>query len=145
MSFFTLHFKFWRYFLWKFVKYNHQIFYFLCFYFINFYISRYFSRFSSQIFLFKRILSTPPTPPPLPHLHLNGQNPLSMKKVFCRCFLTNLFFETQTNLNSSSSNSNSFYILRSHTIADKCILVKDLRVNFFNSVSSSPPSFLSQL
>ena len=67
-----------------------------------------------------------------------------MKKVFCRCFLTNLFFETQTNLNSSSSNSNSFYILRSNTIADKCTLVKDLRVNFFNSVSSSPSSFLSQ-
>ena len=89
-----------------------------------------------------KIQSIPPIP--LRHPHLNGQNPLSMKKVFCRCFLTNLFFETQTNLNSSSSNSNSFYILRSNTIADKCTLVKDLRVNFFNSVSSSPPSFLSQ-
>ena len=97
-------------------------------------------------FSFLNVFSQPLPPlPPLPHPHLNGQNPLSMKKVFCRCFLTNLFFETQTNLNSSSSNSNSFYILRSHTIADECTLVKDLRVNIFNSVSSSPPSFLSQL
>ena len=30
-TFFKLYFKFWRYFLWKFTRYNHQIFYFFLF------------------------------------------------------------------------------------------------------------------
>ena len=57
--------------------------------------------------------------------------------------LTNLFLEPQTKLNSS--NHNNFYILTSNTITDKCTLVKDLRVNFFNRVFFSPlAGFLSE-
>ena len=57
--------------------------------------------------------------------------------------LTNLFFEPQTKLNFSSSNPNNFYILTSHTIADKCTLVKYLRVTIYRAFSY-PPGFLSQ-
>ena len=67
--------------------------------FISFYISRYhFSqnfrnsfriirkkRFSSQIFFYNGFTQTPPPPT---HTHpLNGQNPLSVTNVFCRCSL----------------------------------------------------------
>ena len=76
------------------------------FVFISFYISRYhFSQIwrtsfdniwkkmlSSWIFLFKGFAQTshrptPPNPPTPPHppYSLNGQNPLSVTKVFCRC------------------------------------------------------------
>ena len=37
------------------------------------------------------------------------------------------FFEPETNLNFSSSNSNSFLIITFNTITDKCNLVRDLR------------------
>ena len=65
-AFSTLYFKFWRYFLQKFVQYSHELDLLILVVFINFYISRYHSseifrtsfnitlkkRFSSQIFLF---------------------------------------------------------------------------------------------
>ena len=91
---FALYFKFRRYFLQKFVRYNHQIFYFFLFY-ISFYISRY--PFQKDIFLkfyrtsfnitwkkyfchefpFQQIHSNLPP--------FNSQNLLSMTKVFYRC------------------------------------------------------------
>ena len=99
---FALHFKFWKYFLWKFVRYIHQIFYFLLFY-ISFYILRYHqisfcTKFLTLIqyflkkdfrhkFFFFNGFTNPPITDPLNPL-INSQNPLNMTKVFCRCFLT---------------------------------------------------------
>ena len=71
-------------------KISHQIFYFLLFY-VSFYISRYnFSQIirTSFIVIWKKDSLKPPHP-------LNGQNPLSVTKVFCRCSLIVLFFRTR--------------------------------------------------
>ena len=61
---------------------------------------------------------------------LNEQNLLSVTKIICpqslRRSLTNLAFETQTKLNFSFYNPNSFYIITSSTITDKFTLVRDL-------------------
>ena len=41
--------------------------------------------------------------------------------------LQTYFFEPQTKLNFSSSNTKNFYVLTSKTITDKCNVAKDLR------------------
>ena len=98
LTYFALYFKFWRYFLWSFISYKQQLFYFLCCFTLVCIISRYHSSFFIFFFTssFHRFLSNfrqihlthPPLPPalppptlPLPHL-INGQNLLSMTKFF---------------------------------------------------------------
>ena len=90
---FTLYFKFQRYFLWKDTRCSYQFFCFLLFY-ISFYITRYhflqlfrilFSMIWKKIFapnlLF--LMDSPKT--------LNGQNPLSVMKIFCQYIFPNTF------------------------------------------------------
>ena len=80
-------------------KISHQIFYFLLFY-VSFYTSRHhFSQIirtsftiiwkKKKIFLANFPFSTDSLKPLHP---LNGQNPLSVTKVFCRCSLMAFFF-----------------------------------------------------
>ena len=64
-------------------------------------------------------------------------------KFLLKEILNQPILPSQTKLNFSSSNPNNFCILTFIIITDKCTLVRDFRVNFFNSVSSSPPGFLS--
>ena len=77
---FTLYFKFSEYFLKKNVRYSHQIFYFL--FYISFYISRHHV---SQILKFIEHYLKKDFHGNFSLLHpLNGQNLLSVTKVFCR-------------------------------------------------------------
>ena len=98
-AFYTLYFKFQRYFFWKCVRCNHQIFYFLLFLLVLTSGGTIFCKFlelhstmsDKKIFVINLSLLTDPlklpSPPPPPHHPLNDQNLLSMTKVFCQCSL----------------------------------------------------------
>ena len=82
----------------KFVRYSHQIFYFLLFY-ISFFTSADINfhkllELHSTLHYLKKIFSNGFTHPPKHH-HFNGQNPLSMMKFFVNAPLFSLVTKLQ--------------------------------------------------
>ena len=112
--FFTLCFNFSRCFLQKFVRYSHQIFYFLFFLLAltsaNI-ISHKFSEIHStlsekKIFVTNFPFLTDSLKPQPPH-PLNSQSPLSLTKVFCQCSLTYHGFSRLLCYDDARKNQNS--------------------------------------